>query len=75
MPHPISYPESLYQRIYGKFSHTVEEINETENKPLIDGESLLEITPSNINLGALKYEEWKNDNSIVIRFFEGCGLP
>jgi alpha-mannosidase len=51
------------------------EINETENRPLLDGESLLEITPSNINLGALKYEEWKNDNSIIIRFFEDCGLP
>ncbi len=35
---------------------------------------MLEVTPSNITLGALKYEEWKNDNSIIIRFFEDCGL-
>jgi len=52
----------------------LEGINEIENGLLLNGESLLEISPSNINLGALKYEEWKNDNSIVIRFFEGCGL-
>ena len=51
----------------------VERINETENRSLLEGGSLLEISPSNISLGALKYEEWKNDNSIIIRFFEGCG--
>jgi len=52
----------------------VEGIHNTENKPLLNGESILEVSPSNINLGAVKYEEWKQDNSIIIRFFEGCGL-
>jgi len=53
----------------------VEGINEIENRSLLEGVSMLEISPSNINLGALKYEEWKNDNSIIIRIFEGCGHP
>jgi len=48
--------------------------NEIENRSLLNGESLLEISPSNITLGALKYEEWKKDKSIIIRFFEGSGL-
>ena len=52
----------------------LEGINEIENRSLLNGESALVISPSNINLGALKYEEWENDKSIVIRFFEGCGL-
>jgi len=47
---------------------------EVENRSLLNGESLLEISPSNIALGAIKYEEWKKDNSIIVRFFEGCGL-
>jgi len=53
----------------------VEGINNIENESLLNGESILEVSPSNITLGALKYEEWKKDNSIIIRFFEGCGLP
>ena len=47
---------------------------EIENRPLLNGESILQVSPSNINLGVLKYEEWNQDNSIIIRFFEGCGL-
>ncbi|MHA1472654.1 MAG: glycoside hydrolase family 38 C-terminal domain-containing protein, partial [Promethearchaeota archaeon] len=47
---------------------------EMENRSLLNGESLLEISPSNIALGAIKYEEWKKDNSIIVRFFESCGL-
>ncbi|MHA1255971.1 MAG: alpha-mannosidase [Promethearchaeota archaeon] len=47
---------------------------EVENRSLLNGEPLLEISPSNIALGALKYEEWKKDNSIIVRFFEDCGL-
>ena len=52
----------------------LEGINEIENRSLLNGESLLEVSPSNISLGALKYEEWQKDNSVIIRFFEGCGL-
>jgi alpha-mannosidase len=51
-----------------------EGINKIENQPLLNGEPLLQISPSNVNLGALKSEEWSHDNSIVLRFFEACGL-
>jgi hypothetical protein len=45
-----------------------------ENRSLLNGEPIIQVSPSNINLGVLKYEEWNQDNSIIIRFFEGCGL-
>jgi len=79
LTNPDSTENPMIRRKAEEFNNPIiiiplEGINDIENRSLLNGESMLEISPSNINLGVLKYEEWKKDNSIIIRFFEGCGL-
>jgi alpha-mannosidase len=72
-------PNPMIRRKAEEFNNPItiiplEGTDETESRPLLIGESILQVFPSNINLGVMKYTEWKQDNSIIIRFFEGCGF-
>lgn len=35
---------------------------------------IIEISPSNVFLGALKFNEWEKSGTIVMRIVEGCGI-
>jgi len=35
--------------------------------------SIFTITPTNVHVSALKANEWKQDDTVIIRFFECCG--
>jgi len=38
-------------------------------------EIFIEISPENVFLKIIKQEEWNQDNSIILRFHEVCGIP
>jgi len=46
-----------------------------ENDFLELSESIFEIINPNVYLGALKFKEWDNEKTVIIRFYEGSGLP
>ncbi|MHA1818955.1 MAG: alpha-mannosidase [Promethearchaeota archaeon] len=49
--------------------------NSSDNKiPLNIMQPLLELTPSNIFMGALKLNEWEKSGSIILRIVEGSGV-
>jgi alpha-mannosidase len=51
----------------------IESVNLDNEQFLTSGDSLFEIEPSNVYLGALKLNEWDKNGNIVVRFFETCG--
>ncbi|MBD3197004.1 MAG: hypothetical protein GF317_18265 [Candidatus Lokiarchaeota archaeon] len=49
-------------------------ISETKVKQLKDLKSLLNISPPNVILSAFKLNDWDQDNSLILRFYESCGI-
>jgi alpha-mannosidase len=37
-------------------------------------EKFIDIQPSNVFLGTIKYNEWKGNQAIIVRFYEAMGI-
>ena len=49
-------------------------LKENANKSSISIEKFIRIQPSNVFLGTIKFNEWKGNQSIIIRFYEAMGM-
>jgi alpha-mannosidase len=51
----------------------LKKINGLEEE-FLSGSSLFTISPKHVRISALKYNEWDNNGTIIIRFHEFCGI-
>ncbi|MBD3351981.1 MAG: hypothetical protein GF364_10895 [Candidatus Lokiarchaeota archaeon] len=72
-------PNALVKRKAEEFNQPVmvvssNAIREKKENLDINSKSIIDISPSNIFLGALKRNEWDLSDNIILRVVEGCGV-
>lgn len=74
---PEGKPNTIVTQRAEEFNNPVMVIPTAKKPNLHELESLeksiFTITPSNVQVSALKANEWEKDQTIIIRFFENCG--
>jgi len=76
LPHNDGILNPLIKRKAREFNMPISVIPIYNNNSLehIYNQSLMEIYPNNVFLGTIKFNEWKNDETIIVRFYEGLGI-